>query len=75
MKKAFIDIKGMDCASDAATIEMSLLKVRGVKSASINYLIHKGFANIDDKVNENELKIAVSKVGYKVTSIRFEDEK
>ena len=29
MKKAFIDIKGMDCASDAVEIERSLLKVKG----------------------------------------------
>ncbi|MEK6933739.1 MAG: heavy metal-associated domain-containing protein [Nanoarchaeota archaeon] len=36
MKKAFIDIKGMDCASCVSNIGRSLKKVLDVKEASIN---------------------------------------
>lgn len=64
MKKAFIDIKGMDCASDAVEIEKSLLKVKCVKSASVNYLFHKGFANVNNNTTEEKLKTAVKRAGY-----------
>ena len=75
MKKAFIDIKGMDCASDAVEIERSLLKVKGVRSASVNYLIHEGFVNVDNSVTEEKLISAVKKTGHDVKNIRFEQEK
>ncbi len=75
MKKAFIDIKGMDCASNAVEIERSLLKVKGVRSASVNYLIHEGFVNVDNNVTEEKLRSAVKKTGRNVTDIRFEQEK
>lgn len=75
MKKAFIDIKGMTCASDATIIEKNLLKVKGVKSVSVNYLIHEGFVNIEDGVVEEELSKAIKKAGYKIVNIRFEEEK
>lgn len=72
MKKAFIDIKGMDCASDAVEIENSLLKVKGVKSASVNYLIHEGFVNVDNNVTKENLKSAIKKTGHDAVNIRFE---
>lgn len=75
MKKAFIDIKGMDCASDAIEIEKSLLKVKGVRGVSVNYLIHEGFVNAEDNLSEERLKDAVKKSGYKITDIIFEEEK
>ena len=75
MKKAFIDIKGMDCASDAVEIQRSLLRVKGVRSVSVNYLIHKGFVNADNNITEEKLKAAVKKTGHDVTNIRFEEEK
>ena len=75
MKKAFIDIKGMDCASDAVEIERSLLKVKGVRSASVNYLVDEGFVNVDNNVTEEKLRSAVKKTGHDVTNIRFEQEK
>lgn len=75
MKKALIDIKGMDCASDAVKIERSLSKIKGVKTASVNYLIHEGFVTIDNKVKEKDLKEASKKPGFSVTKIRFEEDK
>ncbi|MBS3082045.1 heavy-metal-associated domain-containing protein [Candidatus Pacearchaeota archaeon] len=74
MKKAFIIIEGMDCASDSKLIERSLLKVKGVKSANVNYLIHKGFINVDNNVTKKELEDAVKRVGYTITNIRFVQE-
>lgn len=75
MKKAFIIIKGMDCASDALKIERSLLKVKGVKSASVNYLVHEGFVYVGNELTEEKLKFAVKRSGYDVTNIRFDEEK
>lgn len=75
MKKAFIDIKGMNCASDAVEIERSLLKVKGVNSASVNYLIHQGFVYVDDNIAEEKLRAAVKRTGHNVTNVRFKEEK
>ncbi len=75
MKKAFINLKGMDCASDTVEIERSLLKVKGVKSANVNYLVHKGFVNFDNDVTEEKLKTAIKRAGYDVVNIRLKEEK
>ena len=75
MKKAVIDIKGMDCASDAVDIERSLLKIRGVRNVTVNYLIHKGFIYVDEDVNDEDLKSAIKRAGYDVASIRFKEKK
>lgn len=75
MRKVFIDIKGMDCASDAVEIERSLSKIKGVKTASVNYLIHEGFVTVDNKLKEKDLKEAIKKPGFSVTKIRFEEDK
>ncbi len=73
MKKAIIGIKGMDCASDAVNIERSLLKVKGVKSAVVNYMIREGFVDLSNNVTEEKLKAAIKRVGYEVTDVRFEE--
>ncbi len=75
MKKAFINIKGMSCASDATDIERSLLKVKGVKSATVNYIVHEGFVYLNDNLTEEDLKLAVKRAGYNTTKIRFEEGK
>jgi Cu+-exporting ATPase len=71
MKKVKLDIEGMTCASCASNIERSLGKVKGVKSARVNFLLKKGF--VEGDVDESELSKAVSRVGnYKVKN--FESE-
>ncbi len=71
MKKIKIEIAGMNCASCAINIEKSIGKVKGVKSANINFLTKKGF--IEGEVNEESLKKAVSKVGnYSVKNFIIE---
>ncbi len=74
MKKVFIKIKGMVCASDTVEIEKSLLRVKGVNSATVNYLVHEGFVYVEEDVNKEDLESAVKKVGYRVTNIRFEEK-
>lgn len=75
MKKVYIDISGMDCASDAIKIENSILKLKGVKSASVNYLIHEGFISVTNRTTKEQLVAAVKRAGYKVVNVRFEDGK
>ena len=72
MKKEKLTIMGMHCASCASNIERSLKKVNGVKSASVSLMTKKGIVECEDNVNEEDLKKAVSKVGYKVVSVEKE---
>ena len=71
MKKIKIEIGGMSCASCAGNIEKSILKVKGVQSARVNFLTKKGF--IEGDVGEDSLKKAVSKVGnYSIKNFEVE---
>lgn len=66
MKKVKLTIEGMHCASCASNIEKSIKKVKGVKEVSVSIMTKKGFVEAEDNVNMEDLKDAVSKVGYKV---------
>jgi copper chaperone CopZ len=68
MKKK-INIEGMHCASCATNIERSLKKISGVKEVSVSVIGKKAFVEADEKASDEELKKAVAKVGYRVTSI------
>ncbi|MEK6893859.1 MAG: heavy metal-associated domain-containing protein [Nanoarchaeota archaeon] len=69
MKKLKLTIEGMHCASCASNIEKSLKKVPGVKGATVSLMLKKGTVETEDSVNEEEIKKAVAKVGYKVSKI------
>lgn len=69
MKKIKLTIEGMHCASCASNVERSLKKVSGVKEASVSLMLKKGTLEVEDSVSEDEIKKAVSKVGYKITKI------
>jgi copper chaperone CopZ len=69
MTKKKLTIEGMHCASCASNIERSLKKVSGVKDASVILMLKKGTVEAEDSVSEEEIKKAVSKVGYKVVKI------
>lgn len=69
MKKLKLAIEGMHCASCSLNIERSLKKVSGVKEASVSLMLKKGTVEVEDFVSEDDLKKAVSKVGYKVSKI------
>ena len=72
--KTTISISGMHCASCASLIERSLKKTRGVVNASVNYATEKASVEFDEnEVNEDALKQAVVKAGYKVLEFKNEN--
>lgn len=72
MKKVKMSISGMHCASCASNVQKSLLKTEGVKSANVNVIMKKGYADIEDNVTVEELKKAVKRAGYELNSVEFE---
>lgn len=69
MKKVKLTISGMHCASCAGNVESSLKKVQGVKEVSVNVMTNKGILQVDDGTSVEDLKKAVSKVGYNVVKV------
>lgn len=69
MKKNLI-ISGMHCASCAVSIERSLQKQDGMKSASVNYAMGKAYIEYDEnKVKDEDLMRAVASAGdYKIVT-------
>ena len=62
-----VPIVGMTCAACVATVEESLLKVKGVSKASVNLPIEKATVEIElEPTSLQELVEAVSKAGYKI---------
>ena len=65
-----ISIAGMHCSSCASNIERSLRKIDGVKEASVSLMTNKGIINCDKKIDEEDVKKAVSRAGgYKAVKI------
>ena len=70
MKKYKITISGMHCASCAGNVERSLRKVQGVNNVSVSLLTNKSIVETEDSVNEEVLKQAVARTGYKAVEIK-----
>ncbi len=68
MKKKVL-IEGMHCASCAMNVERSLKKIDGVKEVGVSVLTKKAIVETDKEISDEEIKKAVSKVGYKVISV------
>lgn len=68
MKKN-ISIEGMQCASCSSNVERSLRKVPGIKDVSMSLMTKKAIIETDGKVSDEDLKMAVSRAGYKAISI------
>lgn len=67
MTKTKFQIKGMHCVGCAMTIEGALEDLKGVKSASANYVKQNAEIEYDDKqVTEKQLIEAIQKAGYAV---------
>lgn len=66
MKKIKLVIEEMHCASCSGNVEKSLKKVKGVKEVTVSLMTKKAFVEVEDSVDGEELKKAVSKVGYTV---------
>lgn len=64
--KKIIKIKGMHCASCAATIEKALKKCSGVKDASVSFASEKAVVELDEKAKLADLEKAVKAAGYDV---------
>src|SRR3990167_6066519 len=67
MKQTNFHIKGMHCASCSLRNERSLLKLDGVRTATVNYAMRTAAVEYDEnKLSEHDLHQAVVKTGYKV---------
>ena len=64
-----ITIEGMHCASCASNVERSLKKTVGIKEASVNLIMKKGYVECEDHVSDEDIKKAVSRAGYKTSNI------
>jgi Cu+-exporting ATPase len=70
MKKIKLTIEGMHCASCASNIERALGKIKGIKSVSVSVMTKKAIIEAEDSVNIEEIKKAVSNIGYKIINIQ-----
>ncbi len=67
MRKENIPVTGMDCASCALNIERGLRRVRGVRSASVNYASGKALVEYDEgKAGPEDFRRAITGLGYGV---------
>jgi len=67
LDKVTFSLKGMHCASCAATIESSLGSVAGVSKATVNFATEKAYVEYDpEKVTIQSLEKAVRDAGYDV---------
>jgi Cu+-exporting ATPase len=68
MTKITLYIKGMHCASCAASVEKALLAVAGVESASVSLAAHSAHVNAGSGANLDyeALKAAIDKAGFSV---------
>ncbi|HCP08445.1 MAG TPA: heavy metal translocating P-type ATPase [Candidatus Moranbacteria bacterium] len=66
-KKLNAKVRGMHCASCAASIEKAVSKLPGVKSASVNYATKKAYVDYDEgQVNVEKIREEVAKTGYEI---------
>ena len=70
MIKKTIVIEGMHCASCAGNVEKSLRTVKGVKNAKVSLLFKKAVVDGEDNLSMDEVRKAVSKLGFKVKDIK-----
>lgn len=65
MKKTF-KLNNLDCANCAAKMERGILKLEGIKSASVNFIMQKMTLEIDDAANLPAVLSAVKETCRKV---------
>ena len=64
-----LSIRGMHCSSCAVNIEKILKKFNNVKTITVSAVTNKAFVTSEDKLDEAEVKKAISKLGYTVVSM------
>jgi|TARA_B100002003_G_C13959197_1_gene464721 Cu+-exporting ATPase len=66
MKKIKLTIEGMHCAACSGNVEKSIKKLEGVSEVRVSVMTHKSIVEAEDNVSIEDVKNAVSNVGYKV---------
>lgn len=66
MMKTTLLIEGMDCVACAASIELTVKEITGVREASVNFPLKKLFLTAEDEVNLDEVKGAIKALGYQI---------
>ncbi|WP_406653245.1 heavy metal translocating P-type ATPase [Bacillus cereus] len=65
--KAEFTVSGMTCAACANRVEKRLNKLDGVNKATVNFALESATVDFNpDEVNVNEMKSAITKLGYKL---------
>ena len=65
--KAEFTVSGMTCAACANRVEKRLNKLDGVNKATVNFALEAPTVDFNpDEVNVNEMKSAITKLGYKL---------
>ncbi|PDY19770.1 MULTISPECIES: heavy metal translocating P-type ATPase [Bacillus cereus group] len=65
--KAEFTVSGMTCAVCANRVEKRLNKLDGVNKATVNFALESATVDFNpDEVNVNEMKSAITKLGYKL---------
>lgn len=64
LKKESFLVKGMTCASCAASVESILSKSKGVNHASVNFASNSVLVEYDDCIQETDLQNTLRGVGY-----------
>ncbi|MCK9225189.1 MAG: cadmium-translocating P-type ATPase [Candidatus Muirbacterium halophilum] len=75
MKSNTLNIVGMTCSSCAKTIEKSVKKLNGVKSANVNFATEKLSVEYNQNViNLDDIKNTVKNAGYELLEIQSEGQ-
>ncbi|WP_270394044.1 heavy metal translocating P-type ATPase [Bacillus paranthracis] len=65
--KAEFTVSGMTCAACANRVEKRLNKLEGVNRATVNFALESATVDFNpDEINVNEMKSAITKLGYKL---------
>ncbi len=68
IKKSELKIAGMHCASCAANIEKNLGKLKGIKSASVNFATESVQIEHEHNLPEEKIRETIHNLGYKTYS-------
>jgi Cd2+/Zn2+-exporting ATPase len=66
LKRTVVRVEGMDCASCASTVERSVGRLRGVRTATVNFAAGRLDAEHDSDLALEEIEGAVRAAGYNV---------
>ncbi len=66
LQKKTLQVQGMHCASCVSAVEKSLENTEGVEDASVNLAAESAAVSFDNRVTDEDLKMAVEQAGYSV---------